>query len=923
MKSAPPESGIPAGATLVVLLATLLATAPPALAQVDLIGRPVAEVHLETAASSLAAEAREALTLAAGDDYTIERVRESLQNLWALGTVEDVRVRVAEAEHGLSVTFDVTPRIRLRSVEFTGDSPWGDGRMRRALTAREGAALTEATVRRQEQRLQEALADDGWLLAEVEGRVLPGDRPTRGRLQMHVQAGLRARLEALELEGTLALPESRVREELGLPVGDVFRPSELEAGIDRLRAALLERHYFFHAIEVLEQSLDLDSGATTVALKVEAGPEVELSFGSLEIPEEDLHEQLVIFEFGTVDDWALKEARHQLVGLLQERGHWRPLVSYSRSRDEQERNVDIQYRILAGQRMELQRIRFEGNGTVAEAVLEAAIRTNTGGLFGGGRFLSEWWQQDREAVETVFRRRGYLEAEVVDAPVEATDDGLTATMVIEPGVRTHVHEIRIDVHSDYPTVGIDTEEWSRSLEVEAGAPHDPTAVRRDTDRLRAMLTNSGYPRGLVVHEIETLQGAPPQVRVVQNLHPGERVRIDRVMVTGNIDTNTEAIRRELRFLSGSPYSFADILESQSRLYRTGLFDEVDVTEAEPDSLDGHRSMVVRVHEAPEMFINYGGGFDTHEKLRGIFAIGHENVFGGNQEANLSTRLSLREQRVRLLYREPYLFGRRLEATATSFFTKEEESSFDVQRWGGSLNLLLRRRGDLDLIGRYSFRDVRTSNIRIDPALIERQDRSTRVGSFGGALIYDTRPDPIDPRGGVYQTFDLDVASKRLGSAQNFVTFFGRSFWYFDLHDRLVVAAAARGGLKLPFGSTVNVPLPERFFAGGSTTLRGFPYDGAGPVDDLGTPLGGEALVIANLEIRVSIWGNLGAAIFFDWGNVFAKPTDVTLSNMREIFGIGARYETPIGPVRADLARLLDRRTGEDRYQLFVSVGHTF
>lgn len=904
-------------------LATCGLVSPAAAQQIDPVGRPVAQVVVETTSEGLRAEAEAALALAAGDRYTIERVRESLQNLWALGTVADARVRTAEVGEGLRVVFEVDPRMRLRDVIFEGTLPWSSGDLERALTVREGAPLDDASVERQVSRLQEELSDDGYLMAEVTGSVTPGDRPSRGTLRLHVEPGRRARLEELALVGALGLTEDEVRDTLDLRPGRPYRPAALEAAIDRLRAEYLERHYFFHSVEVLEQSFDLESGAVAVTLRLEAGPPVALTFSGLDEPEHSLHEELAIFEFGTVDDWALKEARHQLVRYLQERGYWRPLVSYSRSRDDEGRNVDVQFRILEGERRGLERIDFVGNGPVEADTLRAAIRSNTGGLLSAGRFLSEWWEQDQEAVVTVFRRRGYLQAQVVAAPVDREDEGLVATMVIEPGPQTHVGEFDIDVVADYPTPGIDIEGWRRTLEVRAASPHDPTAVRRDGDRLRALLTNSGYPRALVLNQVEPLAGEPPRVRVVQRIHPGARVRIGRVLVTGNESTDTDTIRRELGFVPGSPWSFADVLESQSRLYRTGLFEEVDVTAAEPDSLDPQRTMVVRVQEAPPLFINYGAGFDTEEKLRGIFAIGHENVFGGNQEINLSTRISLREQRLRLLYREPYLLGRRIETTATAFYTDEQEPAFDVQRWGGSVNLLLRRRSNLDFIGRYSFRDVQTRNIQIDSALIERQDRSTRVGALGVAIIYDTRPDPIDPHEGTYQTLDVDVAATALGSARDFVTVFGRSFWYYEVNERLVLAAALRAGVKIPFGDTVNVPLPERFFAGGSNTLRGFPLDGAGPVDAGGNPLGGEMQLVTNLEARFGIWGQLGGAVFFDWGNVLAKPADLRLGNLRETVGIGGRYETPVGPVRVDLAWLLDRRASEDLLQLFVSVGHTF
>ena len=149
------------------------------------------------------------------------------------------------------------------------------------------------------------------------------------------------------------------------------------------------------------------------------------------------------------------------------------------------------------------------------------------------------------------------------------------------------------------------------------------------------------------------------------------------------------------------------------------------------------------------------------------------------------------------------------------------------------------------------------------------------------------------------------------------------FWYRGLGRALVLAIGLRAGIKIPYSGTERVPLPERFFAGGSTTLRGFALDQAGPKDSDGNPLGGEVLLMGNLELRFPIRGALGAVVFADIGNVFATPSAVTWNEVRKMGGLGIRYATPVGPIRLDVARLLDHRDGEDQYQLFFSVGHTF
>jgi len=485
---------------------------------------------------------------------------------------------------------------------------------------------------------------------------------------------------------------------------------------------------------------------------------------------------------------------------------------------------------------------------------------------------------------------------------------------------TVVRSVDVTLVDGGATTDIDASIWDGALQQFAGGPFDPGAVRRDANRLRALFANAGYPRAIVTSDVKHDERG---VTVAYDILPGDLQRVSKVLVAGNDATRNDVIERELAFGPGAPFSFANLLETQSRLYATGLFSQVDVAPALSDDLAVSQPLVVRVQEAPPLFITYGAGFDTEEKLRGTFTIGHNNIGGRNQELSFSTRASLREQRFRVLFREPYFLGGRTEGTATTFYTNEQEASFKVQRYGVSFQLLLQHSDRVASLPRLVFRDTSTYDVEIDPELIRPEDQSTRVGAVTYSLIVDTRPNPIDPTNGFFSTTDVEVATRLLGSNTDFVTLLGRWFGYRSLTDRLTLALGARAGIKIPYADSDSIPLPERFFAGGSTTLRGFRLDGAGPVDDNGNPLGGRVLLITNIELRARLWGQLGGVVFADIGNVFALTRTVTWREVRETLGVGIRYSTPVGPIRFDFARLMDRREGEDRYQIFFSIGHTF
>jgi outer membrane protein insertion porin family len=201
------------------------------------------------------------------------------------------------------------------------------------------------------------------------------------------------------------------------------------------------------------------------------------------------------------------------------------------------------------------------------------------------------------------------------------------------------------------------------------------------------------------------------------------------------------------------------------------------------------------------------------------------------------------------------------------------------------------------------------------------------------LLRDRRDSPFDPTSGSFTTLDMSVVARTLGGSENFLRFFGE-------HQRLykvtplpgaVFALDTRLGLAWPYGRSFALPISERFFAGGSTTLRGFGFEQAGPRDPdpdrpgQTRPQGGNALAILNAELRFPILSalRLGGAVFYDGGNIFARVSDFSFRDFAHTLGFGLRIRTPIGPLRLDFGVLVGRKPGVPRTQLHVTFGNPF
>ncbi|MBV8819056.1 MAG: BamA/TamA family outer membrane protein, partial [Acidobacteriaceae bacterium] len=216
-------------------------------------------------------------------------------------------------------------------------------------------------------------------------------------------------------------------------------------------------------------------------------------------------------------------------------------------------------------------------------------------------------------------------------------------------------------------------------------------------------------------------------------------------------------------------------------------------------------------------------------------------------------------------------------------------------------------------------------------LVPQLQQAVRLGIISGNLVQDRRDDPADPHRGIYNSVDLSLATRYLGSQREFGRALIRNATYTRIGRKLVFARQTQFGVIAPYnppaGISANnsVPLPERFFGGGANSHRGFAFNQAGPRDigepasadgkatePTGFPIGGNALLFNTVELRFPLIGaNIGGVIFHDAGNVYSSIDKLsfrsTQRNLQDFdymvhaVGFGIRYKTPVGPIRLDLA----------------------
>jgi outer membrane protein insertion porin family len=947
----------------------------------EVMGRRIASVRIEV--EGTASEDPTLVDLVEtrpGEPLDAREVRESIAHLFGLARFEDVRVDATEVEGGLALRYELIPVHSVQRIAFEGNAGLGAGTLRRAVSERFG--LSPAAARRDEvvRFLEQLYADNGYLHAAITPRTHIEHQPERVTLIFQIEAGPRLRISAVSPEGNAVPSLEAAVHRIGLRAGEFYDRRKVRSRINEYLADVRERGYYEARGEhKLVPTADGLSG--TLVLTLDTGPHITLVFEGDPVPSRVRDELVTVEREGSIDEDLLEDTAHGLEEYLRSQGYRDADVTYTRAPRDGE--LAVVFRVSRGLQYQVARVAVTGNASVPMAPLAPSMRVQP-----NTPFVEDTLDADVAVVQELYRSQGFGSAQVKEEVSEdraARPVAVTVTLHVTEGPRTLIESVSLAGNRAFPEG-----ELRKGLVSQPEKPFYEPQLGRDREALASHYQNAGY-RAVTVTPAVTYNADRTRARVRFDIGEGPQVFVEHVIIVGNEKTSRETIRREITLNPGDPLGFDALSESRRRISALGLFRRVDIREL-AHGAQNRRDLLVSVEEAPATTLGYGGGLELSRRLvrppgaaapderievapRGFFEIGRRNLFGRNRSVNLFTRLSLRlrqdptvsedgqepatdfnEYRVFGTYRQPRFFMG-TDLLASGFLEQGARTSFDFNRRGARAEIGRRFSRKMSMSARYAIERTEVFNRRFDAGdgetrederLIDRIFPQVRLSTVSSAVIRDSRDDPIGPTSGSLFGIDTEVAGRTIGSEVGFVKSFVQAFRYRRVPGRrgVVFAAGARLGLAAGFARTVtrighdgnpivevvdDLPASERFFAGGDTTVRGFSLDQLGTpatLDENGFPLGGNAVVILNAELRLPVWRDLGAVTFVDAGNVFARVPDLAFGDLRATAGFGLRYRSPIGPLRVDLGFKLDPRAlpggqQEKRTALHISLGQAF
>lgn len=894
-------------------LAALLACAAPA------AGAPlVTAVELVAPAPLPEPLVRTALLPMAGRPRSLDVIRASLERLWALEIFSAVRVEEVAEAGGVRLRVHLTRKPWVERIAWEGDTGIRRAELAAGVALPLGGDAGQERLERARRELLELLRRQGYFGAEARVTADTDPATQATRVTFAVRAGSRARI-ALHIQGLDRFPAGRFRRALDL-AGQRYSEAKVREGVRAAEERMRKAGFFEASVRAGPPAWDAATNRVALGVSVAEGPEYRLEFaGDRKVREGVLRDALPFAATGIVDELALESAERLLREAYRERGYHFAEVHARLEPDGPVRTIRI--RLAPGPRVKVADVAFDGNRAVTADRLRSVIQTRRDTLLTSGYFQETILQRDLRVLLAFYRSQGMDQARVGPPDVSFSEDRGTVRIriPIEEGAVTQVGAIGIEGASAIPA-----EDIRAALPVRPGTAWSGPLTEEIRRAVSALYAAKGYAAAEIAVQEQAREGL---VDLTVRVQEGELTRMGRLQVSGLVRTQEAVVQREFPLDPGDAFDPEALVKTEQRLADLGIFERIELTPLRPPPTP-FTDVAVRVQEAKAWRLDLGAGYSTDDGPRASLELGHDNVFGTARRASIRQKISRIEDRTDLTYQQPWTLGTRWGLTGNLFRERREEIGFDVERVGAAAEiqkaLLDETQKKLRAALRYQVQWVERSNV--DPALIEErvEPGGQIVASLRPSLTWDLRNDPLNPTRGSLHFLALEGAGLPLGSEVTYVKTEATTSWLFDAVGPTVLALSARLGLAQPFGQSEELPIEERFFAGGESTIRGYARNRVGPLDEADHPRGGNARILLNAEWRFPIWRFITGALFVDTGSVEAEIGDLRVSKFKTGVGSGLRLVTPVGPLRFDVGYGLNPVHGDDdRLAFYFSVGYPF
>lgn len=621
--------------------------------------------------------------------------------------------------------------------------------------------------------------------------------------------------------------------------------------------------------------------------------------------------------------------------LYEKKGFHLADIDYSSQVDENENAAVVTVIINEDVAVKIKHIFIDGNESYHDKILMRLMTTRPDALFSSGYFKKSVFDEDLEKIKAFYQREGFLDVSV-ESDTEYYDENkrMDITILLNEGKRYLVGDISMDGNKVFTH-----DQLKDVLDMTRFKPFSQEGMKLDAIHVQEIYYKNGYIMCRVFPEA-AVNDRTGEIDIAYAIDENSLIYVNKIEIKGNTKTKDVVIRRQLRAYPGEPFNGDNIKRSKEKLYNLGYFEEIAFDTRETGD-PAKRDLVVNVKETKTGEFSFGGGYSSIDKLIGFASVSQKNFdivnfptfTGGGQTLTLRGELGFVRSNYFLGWSDPWIFGFPYSYGFDLYRTTHERErdvgyGWEEERWGGSTRIGKEftdwlRGGIFYRLDRVKITDM-PQDIAFD---VRREEGSNYLSSLGSSLTFDTRDNVFNPTRGIYATAGVEDAGGIFFGDFDFLKYTGKISKYFGfVENNLVLELKTRVGVAHEYGDSDHVPIYERFYAGGSGTIRGYSERGVGPRDIItGDAIGGESLLVGNAELVFPVYkGLIKGAVFYDIGNVWDEADDLGQGSYKHGTGAGVRVKTPIGPVKIDWGYPLEEISHEEQKgRFYFSVSHGF
>jgi outer membrane protein assembly complex protein YaeT len=733
----------------------------------------------------------------------------------------------------------------------------------------------------------------------------------------------------VKFQAGLPLSGKAPQDRFDLKPGDPYEFPKIEKGLNRIQKNYFEQNRLETRVRLQRER---KKGVVNLTIDIDPGPEVNLVYEGAHISQKTREQIKRIWEGGIFDTARINESIQAIRRSLIEEGYLQSTVD---SETELQPGIkNVKFKIDPGECYSNVGLEFPGASAIGPRQLREALKA-TGislDIYLDSRKVTDFLQN-------YYRRRAYLGVVVSSPEMKLDRQAATGTVLIpvREGPLFMIGNLNFEGNLAFDYFQL----WSL-IPISSGSIYSADLVQESIDIIERFYRARGYNEVGIDYRVDPAPNTA-LANITFRINENKQSIIKDIGVEGNRLTSSSLVKNILTFKEGDALDFAEISNTRKKLYETGLYSFVDFeTEDLPGTVSGEKKPVrirIQLRELSTYRLNYGAYFDTERGPGGIADFTRRSPFGQASAVGLRVRYDSDLKLVRLYYNQPHIKNFRLKTDANFLAQRETRPGFSARRIGMSIFRQKELPGKFVIDYGYRYDYVRWNGVPTDPTLFVS---NVPVARATATVWKDTRDSVLSATRGEFMSHAFEYGPTWLGSQIGFFKYSGQYFRYVGLDKflgksggkektkpappRLVYAGAIRLGITKAFEGD-SIISPERFYAGGGTTMRGFAQDLLGPVTQVadGTlkPLGGEGLFLLNNEIRFPIVSFLGGAGFADIGNVFPTAADFSLRGLRKSAGAGLRVNVRYLLLRFDYGFKLDRRPDESRGAFFFSIGQAF